>query len=102
VTCQLAFHQATLAEVTEHFGKGSLRREMVARRLERIYRFALSTGQLSRFVIFGSFVTAKPEPKDVEIFMLMQDTFDSSRVTGEAALIFDHIAAQNIEGASVF
>jgi len=34
--------------------------------------------------------------------MLMEDTFDSSKVTGEAAIIFDHLAAQNIEGASVF
>lgn len=98
----VGIHQATLGEVTQHFGTGSLRREMVARRLERIYSFARSTGELGRFVIFGSFVTTKPEPDDVDIFMLMEDTFDSSKVTGEAAIIFDNIAAQNIEGASVF
>jgi hypothetical protein len=95
-------HQATLAELIERFGTGSLRREVVGRRLERIYGFALSTGQLARFVVFGSFVTAKPEPNDVDIFMLMEDTFDLSKVTGELAIIFDHLAAQNIEGASVF
>jgi hypothetical protein len=98
----IGIHEGTLADVIKHFGKGSLGREMVARRLERIYRFAVSTGQLSRFIIFGSFVTAKHEPNDVDIFMLMEDTFDSRRVIGEAAVIFDHIAAQNIEGASVF
>jgi hypothetical protein len=95
-------HRATLGDVIQHFGTGSLRREMVARRLERIYRFALRTGQLGRFVVFGSFVTSKPEPNDVDIFMLMEDTFDSSEVMGEAAIIFDNMAAQNIEGASVF
>lgn len=63
---------------------------------------ARSTGQLARFVVFGSFVTAKPDPNDVDIFMLMEDTFDSNHVTGEAAIIFDHLAAQNVEGASVF
>lgn len=98
----VGIHQANIAEVVEHFGKGSLRREMVARRLERIYRFARSTGQLRRFVIFGSFITAKPEPNDVDIFLLMEDTFDSNEVTGEASIIFDNMAAQNIEGASVF
>jgi hypothetical protein len=46
--------------------------------------------------------TAKAEPNDVDIFMLMEDTFDSSGVTGEVAIIFDNMAAQNIEGASVF
>ena len=34
--------------------------------------------------------------------MLMEDTFESKRVTGEAAIIFDHVAAQNAEDASVF
>lgn len=98
----VGIHQATLAEVSQHFGTGSLRREMIARRLERIHKFAQSTEQLARFVIFGSFVTAKSEPNDVDIFMLMEDTFDSRTVTGEAAIVFDNVAAQNMEGASVF
>ena len=52
--------------------------------------------------MFGSFVTAKPDPGDVDIFMLMEDSFDANQVRGEAALIFDHLAGQNVEGASVF
>ena len=95
-------YQATVAEVLQHFGIATLQRRVVARRLERIYDLARATGQLARFVIFGSFVTAKPDPNDVDIFMLMEDTFDSRQVTGEAAIIFDHVAAQNAEGASVF
>jgi hypothetical protein len=47
-------------------------------------------------------VTAKPAPNDVDIFMLMDDTFDAQQVAGEAVLIFDHIAAQQAEGASIF
>jgi predicted nucleotidyltransferase len=95
-------HRATLAEVIEHFGSGDLQREIVARRLARIYQLAQSTGQVARFIIFGSFITSKAAPNDVDIFMLMEDTFDSAQVTGEAAIIFDHLAAQNREGASVF
>ena len=34
--------------------------------------------------------------------MLMEDTFEAEQVTGEAALIFDHLAAQHSEGASIF
>lgn len=85
----IGIHRATLAELTRHFGTSSLRRQIVIRRLERIYEFARSTGRLARFVVFGSFVTAKPDPNDVDIFMLMEDTFDSNQVTGEAAIIFD-------------
>jgi hypothetical protein len=34
--------------------------------------------------------------------MLMEDTFDSSGVTGEVGIIFDNMAAQNIEGLACF
>ncbi len=98
----IGIHRATLAEVIEHFGTSTLQRRIVARRLERIYGLARGTGQLARFVIFGSFITAKPNPNDVDIFMLMDDAFDFDQLKGEAAIIFDHVAAQNCEGASVF
>jgi hypothetical protein len=95
-------HPATLDEVIEHFGKGALQRRIVARRLEHIYNLALQTGDLARFIVFGSFVTAKSDPGDVDIFLLMENTFDVSQLSGEAALIFDHVAAQSYEGASIF
>ena len=95
-------HQATLAEVLQHFGTGTIQRRLVAQRLARIYKLAKSTRQVARFVVFGSFVTAKPDPGDVDIFMLMENSFDSNQVRREAAIIFDHLAVQNVEGASVF
>ena len=95
-------HAATLAEVIERFWKSPPRRAAVARRLERIYSLVRATGHLARFIIFGSFITAKAEPNDVDIFLLMDDAFDVSNVTGEAAILFDHLAAQNYAGASVF
>src|SRR5207244_870843 len=61
-----------------------------------------STGHLARFIVFGSFVTAKSEPNDVDIFLLMEDSFDVRQVSSEARLVFDHAAAQNLLGASVF
>ncbi len=71
-------------------------------RLERIYRVSVSTGHLERFVVFGSFVSAKREPADVDVFLLMEDTFDMGQLTGEARVLFDHAAAQAHFGASVF
>jgi len=58
---------------------------------------------MSRFVVFGSFVTAKEEPNDVDVFLLMEGSFDVSQLTGEAYLLFsDHAVAQAHFGASVF
>jgi uncharacterized protein DUF6932 len=55
-----------------------------------------------RFVIFGSFVTSKAEPNDVDIFLIMSDNFDVNETLGETAILFDHLMAQSHFGASVF
>lgn len=98
----IGLHLATLAEVLEQFGGGTAQRRLIGQRLERIYKLALGTGLLARFVVFGSFVTAKPNPGDVDIFMLMDDSFELSEVRGEAAIVFNNLDAHNVEGASVF
>jgi hypothetical protein len=95
-------HRATLSDVLERFGSRSPQRMLVGLRLERIYNIAWATGHLARCVVFGSFVTAKLVPNDVDIFLLMEDTFDVSQLIGEARLLFDHAAAQTRFGASVF
>ena len=74
----------------------------MADRLSRLHQLAVSTGQLARFVVFGSFVTAKADPHDVEVILLMEDTFDLATLTGEAALVFQHLEADAHFGASVF
>jgi hypothetical protein len=98
----IGVHPASLQEVLSRFGSGTVQRTLVAMRLERVYNAAATTGQLKRFIIFGSFVTAKPDPNDVDVFLIMQDTFDVGQVSGEALLVFDHAAAQSHFGASVF
>ena len=47
-------------------------------------------------------MTAKLEPNDVDIVMLMDNDFEVSRLKGEAALLFDHTVAQSMFGSSVF
>lgn len=95
-------HRATLREVLERFGLGSIQRRAVADRLKRLHELVLSTRQLARFIVFGSFVTAKADPNDVDIVLLMEDTFDLASVTGEAAPVFHHQEAIARFGASIF
>lgn len=95
-------HRATLAEVLERFGQGSVQRCAVSDRLNRLYQLVVSTGKLARFVVFGSFITGKEAPNDVDVVLLMEDTFDLASVTGEAALVFQHLEADAHFGASVF
>lgn len=95
-------YTATLTEVLERFGHGSIRRRAVADRLRRVYQLAASTRKLARFIVFGSFVTSKSEPNDVDIVLLMEDTFDLAEISGEASLVFRHMEADARFGVSVF
>ncbi len=95
-------HRASLSEVLDRFGSLTPRRRSVGLRLHRVHRLASSTGRLARLIVFGSFVTGKDSPDDVDVFLLMQDEFDVAQVDGEAAILFDHLAAQAHFGASVF
>ena len=65
-------HQATLDEVITRFGQGVGQRLKVTDRLKRIYQLARATGELERLIIFGSYITAKPEPNDVDVVLNFQ------------------------------
>ena len=52
--------------------------------------------------MFGSFVTDKAQPNDVDVFLVMDDSFDAETLHGETALLFDHAAADTHFRASVF
>lgn len=95
-------YQSSVEDVMKRFGVGSSQRQQIAERVRRIYTLAKSTGHLARFIIFGSFITDKLSPNDADVFLLMENTFDVSQVTGEAAIVFDHPTAQSYFGASIF
>jgi hypothetical protein len=95
-------HRATLKEVLARFGGGSPQRHLVAARLIRTYNTANATGMLERFVIFGSFVTTKPDPNDVDIILVMRDDFVLENLAGLARKLFEHAEAEQEFGASIF
>jgi hypothetical protein len=98
----VGIYQATLPEVLEHFGKGSLQRQVVTKRLVKIYRLVKSTNYLERFIIYGSFVTAKPNPNDIDIFLVMDDDFEKDSCRRDARIIFEHLETEKKLGASIF
>ena len=95
-------HCAPLEDVLERFGAVSGQREICTRRLSHIYRLAQRTEHLQRFIIFGSYVTAKPDPNDVDVVLVMDDVFRLEDCPVEMQGLFDHAVAQARYGASVF
>jgi hypothetical protein len=95
-------HQASLVEVLERFGHGTPQRQLVTSRLVRGYELGRRTGKLERFVIFGSYVTAKPAPQDVDIILVMRDDFSEPECDEQTRAVFNHTRAQKELGASIF
>jgi hypothetical protein len=95
-------YKAALDEVVTRFGHGTSQRHLVTARLRRIYELTRATGKLERFVIFGSYVTAKLEPNDVDIILVVRDDFREQDYDPEVFPMFDHRRAQRELGASIF
>ncbi|MFN2454099.1 MAG: hypothetical protein ABR577_07740 [Pyrinomonadaceae bacterium] len=95
-------HTATMDEVMRVFGATTNQRRNVAARLLRISNLAKATGKLERLIVFGSFVTTKPAPNDVDIVLVMRDDFRIDDCDEEMRLLFDHLRATNEFGASIF
>lgn len=95
-------HQANLPEVLQRFGTGSKARQEVTAVLQRIHELVTATGKLQRFVIFGSYVTAKTEPQDVDVVLVMNDDFSLAACDEQTRVLFDHSRAQAAVGASLF
>ena len=95
-------YAVTLEQAANRFGSGTLQRQSVTDRLKRIHRLALRTGKLQRFLVFGSYVTRKHSPDDVDIILVMQNGFLSADCDEETHPLFDHEQADEQFGASVF
>ncbi|MFQ5853098.1 MAG: nucleotidyltransferase domain-containing protein [Candidatus Binatia bacterium] len=98
----VGLHRASLDDVVAEFGKGTLQRVILRERLRRIHKLAKNTGQVKRFIVFGSFVTDRPEPQDIDVFLIVEDEFKVTEIQDEAKALFYHLRAQAQFGASVF
>jgi len=95
-------HQATLNEVVGRFGAVHGQRSLCTRRLLHVYTLAQRTGYVQRFIIFGSYVTAKPYPNDVDVILVMDNAFRLEDCPIEGRGLFDHAVAQARYSASIF
>jgi hypothetical protein len=81
-------------EFINHFSSSSARRKWLGDRMRELLALIKSTGQLDRIFVWGSFVSAKESPNDLDILLLMKETFQLERICEDSKVIFDHVAAR--------
>ena len=95
-------HRASLIELLDRFGNRTDLRQQATDALLLMLNLARGTACLDRFIIFGSYITAKAEPNDVDLFLVMSSQFDVDNQTGNTREMFTHRQAQRSFNASVF
>jgi hypothetical protein len=95
-------HVATWHEFESRFAGPSPRRQWLARRLRALVDLAVTTAKLRRVFVWGSFVTAKPAPRDLDILLIMGENFEVDRIVGPAQDVFDSMRAKLLFESDVF
>jgi hypothetical protein len=63
---------------------------------------AASTGQLHRVFVWGSFVTAKRVPKDIDLLLILDEGFEVERAPAAAQAVFDSIQSKLLFESDAF
>ena len=84
------------------FATPSARRQWLGEQLRSLVALAQSTGQLARVFLWGSFVTNKEVPNDLDVLLVMGTEFAVEAVPAPAHVVFDHVQARLRFQADVF
>lgn len=95
-------HVAAWNEIDQRFGTGSEARTRALATLKRLHELAVRIGALRSFYVFGSFVSDAPEPRDVDVVLVMKREFRLEDCPWESRALFSHRAAEARYGATVF
>jgi len=82
-------------------GRGLVRQSLF-RTLRHLHVLAERAGHLERFLVFGSFVTDKEAPGDLDVVLVMAESFKLEEAPRETRVLFSHADADTRFGASVF
>jgi hypothetical protein len=95
-------HSVSEEEFFDRFATYSARRKWLGERLKEIFALAKSIGKIERIFVWGSFVSAKESPNDVDTLLIMSEDFQLEAVSEESKDLFDYIRARVRFNADIF
>jgi hypothetical protein len=95
-------HIADWQEFESRFGGSSPRRLWLLSRLRTLLDLAGASGELRRLFVWGSFVTEKPAPRDLDVLLIMSEDFEVDRLATSAQAVFDSTRAKLLFESDVF
>ena len=95
-------YSLTVEEVVQQLGMATPKRRWLGQYFKRIVDLLRTIGEVERILLWGSFVTAKENPGDLDMLVVMKTTFERAKLQGEVALLFDYIQAKARFHADIF
>jgi predicted nucleotidyltransferase len=92
----------TLDNIRVRFGTSTPRRQFLFRQLAIVVNHLLSTGSVNRIYLFGSFVSGKASPNDVDLLVVMNTGFSTTHLGGRSLEVFQHDVCRIRYHADVF
>ena len=81
---------ASLDDLRIRFGTSTPRRQFLFRQLEIVIDQLLVTRSLKQVYLFGSFVSGKASPNDVDLLVVMNAGFSTTQLSGKVLELFQH------------
>jgi len=81
---------ASLDDLRLRFGTSTPRRQFLFRQLDIIIDQLRATRKLKRVFLFGSFVSGKASPNDVDLLVVMNSGFSTAQLGGKILELFQH------------
>lgn len=95
-------YSAAEDEFLDHFTTNSSRRKWLGQRLKEIFILAKLTKKLKRIFVWGSFVSNKESPNDIDLLLLMAEDFQLENVPEECRILFNYTMAKVRFHADIF
>jgi hypothetical protein len=95
-------HSGGEEEFLDRFTTNSSRRKWLGQRLQEIFVLARLTGRLKRLFVWGSFVSNKESPNDIDMLLLMAEDFHLENASEECQVLFDYTMARVRFHADIF
>ena len=81
---------ASLDDLRIRFGTSTPRRQFLCRQLEIVIDQLRVTRSLKQVYLFGSFVSGKASPNDIDLLVVMNAGFSTTQLSGKALELFQH------------
>jgi predicted nucleotidyltransferase len=81
---------ASLDDLRMRFGTSTPRRQFLFRQLEIVIDQLLITRSVKQIYLFGSFVSGKASPNDVDLLVVMNAGFSTTQLGGKVLELFQH------------